>query len=271
LYYYINNQFIPADQAAVSVKDLALQRGYGVFDFFKTINGEAQFLDEHLNRFFNSAQHLRLPVAYSKEALKAIIAELMQQNNMADSGIRITLTGGASESGYAIATPNLIITQQAMQFNHQLAGKGFRLITYQHQRQLPFAKTTDYIMGIWLQPLIQQQHADEILYHQNGWITETPRANFFIVTKDQKIITTKNNILQGITRNRIINIAQNEFEVEERDIHLNELPDAAESFITSTTKQLMPVSQIDEIMIGKGTTGEISKWLFNQLVFHVKI
>ncbi|MES1220674.1 MAG: aminotransferase class IV, partial [Bacteroidota bacterium] len=107
----INDSFIAEDKAALSVNDLAIQRGYGIFDFFRTINGRFIFIDDHLDRFFHSASKMRLPVNKTKDEFKALIAELAEKNKMPDSGIRVTLTGGYSADGYTVANPNLIITQ----------------------------------------------------------------------------------------------------------------------------------------------------------------
>jgi D-alanine transaminase/branched-chain amino acid aminotransferase len=263
--FYINGAFVSSNEASVSVTDLALQRGYGIFDFFKIINGKPIFLDDHLDRFYSSASFMQLQAGKTKSEIKNIIRHLIQQNNILNSGIRITLTGGNSSDGYSISVPNLIITQQPLQLSKSFNTNGINLVTYQHQRQLSSAKTIDYVMAIWLQQYIQQQHADDVLYHQNEIVTETPRANIFIVTKDQKIITPKHNILQGITRKHIISVAAEKFQVKEADISLTDLTQAKEVFLTSTSKQVMPVNSIDGIQIGNQNK-EISFWLYNRLI-----
>ena len=263
--FYINDAFVTAKEAVVSVADLAVQRGYSIFDFFKIINNKPIFLEDHLDRFYHSAAFMQLEVGKTREEIKHIIHQLIQQNNIPDSGIKITLTGGNSANGYSIATPNLIITQQPLQLSKEFNANGINLVSYQHQRQLPSAKTIDYIMAIWLQQYIQQHHADDVLYHQNEIITETPRANIFIVTRDQKIITPKNNILKGVTRKHILSIAAEKFQVNEADISLTDIKQAQEVFLTSTSKQVMPVNTIDGIQIGNQNK-EISFWLYNQLI-----
>ena len=100
---FINDDFILEETAGIHFRDLALQRGYGVFDFFKIAESTPVFLEQHLQRFFYSAQQLHLPAGRTKEELKAIITELIAKNNMADAGIRMTLTGGYSADGYQAA------------------------------------------------------------------------------------------------------------------------------------------------------------------------
>jgi D-alanine transaminase/branched-chain amino acid aminotransferase len=251
LFSYVRDSFIPAEQASLLIGDLSIQRGYGIFDFFKTLNHVPIFLDDHLNRLYHSAAQLRLPVGKTREELKTIIDQLQQKNNIPDSGIRITLTGGYSPDGYSLSQPNLIITQQPLLFPiSPECPKPFRLITWPHQRQLPETKTIDYLMAIWLQPYIREQKADDVLYHYNGVISECPRSNFFIVTADDTLVTPARNMLKGITRMKVLELAGLIMKTEERDITLEELPTVKEAFITSTGKHIVPVSHIDDIKIG---------------------
>lgn len=243
---FLNDQFIAEEKAALHVQDLSIQRGYGVFDFFKVQHSVPVFLEEHLSRFYFSAERMRLNCSYTSDELKSIIFELLKKNEVVNTGVRITLTGGYSDDGYRLSKPNLIISVRSYSSptNKQFE-KGIKLITYQHQRQLPEVKSIDYLMAIWLQAVIKQNKADDVLYHQNGIISECPRSNFFIVTKDDTIVTASKNILKGVMRNKLMEIAKTGFDVEERDVTIKEIKSAKEAFITSTTKTILPVRQID--------------------------
>lgn len=250
---FLNNDFVEEDQAKLHVRDLAIQRGYGVFDFFKVIEGTAVFLNDHLDRFYHSAGRLRLDVPYSKAGLQDIVYQLISKNGIRDCSVRITLTGGYSEDGYLPAIPNLIITIHTLPgLSRELYDTGIRLTTWEHQRQLPDVKSIDYLMAIWLQPVLQQKEAFDILYHSGGMVTECPRSNFFIITRDNCLVTPKENILKGITRKQILQIASSIITVEERDISLEELKHAKEAFISSTTKAILPVSRIDDLFYNNG-------------------
>jgi D-alanine transaminase/branched-chain amino acid aminotransferase len=182
---------------------------------------------------------MRLEVGYTKKELVGVINELIQRNQLPGSGIRLTLTGGSSPDGMRITAPALIITQTVFSApsNESITG-GIRLMTFEHQRQLPHVKTIDYIMPIWLQPLINQHRVDDVLYCHNGAVTECPRSNFFIVTNDNKVVTAEDHILKGITRAKVIALAKQHFEVEERTLLIREVLEAKEAFITSTTKKV---------------------------------
>jgi D-alanine transaminase/branched-chain amino acid aminotransferase len=265
LFLYINNQFLPATDGSLPVSDLSIQRGYALFDYLKVVNGIPLYVDDHLDRLFHSAEQLHLPISHTREALKDIIRQLMQHNHQPHSGIRITLTGGNSPDGYSIATPNLIISQSPLQLpTPEAVERGIKLMTYPHQRQLPHVKTTDYVMAIWLQLQVKEQGADDILYYNEASISECPRANIFMV-KEGKLITPAQNILKGVIRKHVLQLAADMLPVEERDIPLQELKLAEEVFITSTTKQVLPVRQVDEVVLFKEGPGRITTQLLHLL------
>lgn len=261
----LNDQIIPANEATVHISDLAIQRGYGIFDFFKLVDGTPVFLDDHLARFYNSASQLRLKVKHTPDQLKELLFALIDKNQLPNSGVRITLTGGYSPDGFSIAEPNLIVTQQQFHIDKDAAKTGTRLVTYHHQRQFPHVKTIDYLMAIWLRNFISENQADDVLYQHSGIISECPRANVFVVTQQGTLVTPLNNLLKGIIRKQVLQVAAANYTVEERDLTLAELYDAREVFITSTTKNILPVIQVDGRMVGDGKPGETTKALQQDL------
>ncbi len=261
----INGNLIVQENAALKISDLAIQRGYGVFDFFKLVKGHPVFLDDHLERFFGSAAALRLEVNYNKQEITNQISTLIAKNDLPESGMRITLTGGYSADGFNQGKPNLIITQSKFETSAQQLQNGIRLVTYPHQRQFAHVKTIDYLMAIWLRDFIKDKGADEVLYQQNQVVSECPRANFFIVNKGGVLVTPANNILKGIIRKKVLAIAGKHLPTEERDLLLAEIYSAREAFITSSTKNIMPVVAVDGHQMGHGKPGNITKALMDEL------
>lgn len=259
-YSLVNGEFLPAETASLGIKDLTIQRGYGIFDFFKSINGNFIFIEDHLDRLYYSAAQMHLPIRHNRDELKALLQALMEKNELPDSGMRITLTGGYAEDGYTLAEPNMIITQQAFK-NPDFSTQGIKLITHHHQRQLAEVKTLDYLMAIWLQPLIKQQGADDVLYHHQGMIRECPRSNFFMVNQQNEVITSATGILKGVVRKQVLNLKIDGLTIIERDFSLDELRQCKEAFVTSSTKNVMPVSSIDDVKINNGQAGEVTKAL----------
>lgn len=263
---YFNDQFINNEEAKLHVSDLSMQRGYAVFDFFRTINGVPLFMDDHLERFYASAAGLHLAINKSGEELKAIVQELIRRSSLSEAGIRLMLTGGYSADSYHPMMPNLLITCNPVKTaTEDDFEKGYTVITHEHQRQLPHIKSINYLMAVWLQPLLKEKGADDVLYHDHNIITEFPRSNVFIVTADATLVTPARNILYGITRKHILSLAASSMPVEERDITLPELMNASEVFLTSTTKKIIPVLRIDNHITGNGKPGTVTRELYRQL------
>lgn len=265
---FYENDFTPLQSTGIQVTDLLVQRGYGIFDYLRVVEKTPLFLEAHLDRFYHSAATMRLEVGFTKPALTKIIQTLIEKNNFTYSGIRFILSGGDSEDGYQINQPRLIIIQQALTPPvNKIEATPFKLVSTDFQRQLASVKTTDYLMAIWLQPWMKSAGGNDILYHQAGWIRECPRSNVFFVLQNDTIVTPNEKMLLGITRKNIIEIAkENDFTIEERGIHLEELTQVKEAFITSSTKRITPVTFIDQIQLNPINENTVTTKIFNLLV-----
>ncbi|RZK44256.1 MAG: amino acid aminotransferase [Pedobacter sp.] len=264
-YVSINHQLYLEEDAKISITDLSIQRGFGIFDFLKTVDNRPIFLEDHFSRFYNSAKEMNIELDVDRTKLKLSIDELMEKNNLPNSGLKFILTGGFSSDGYTMSKPNLIITQTAFTVDPNSFHSGIRLVTYEHQRQLPQIKTIDYLQAIRLQSYVKENKGDDILYFNNGNILECPRANFFIIN-DDNIITPKTNILKGITRMKILDMKIEGYEIVEKDISLKDLETANEAFISSSTKNALPVLSIDGKIIGDGKSGKITERVNQKLM-----
>ena len=267
MYTYLQNKIVPAEKAFLHVRDLSIQRGYGVFDFFKIKDGHPFFLNDYLERFYNSAKIMHLTVPHSHEELKSIIYQLIQKNNIEESGIKIILTGGYSEDGYQPAEPNLILTQHPLTLPaKEQIEKGVKIIAHDYVRDLPAAKTINYSMGIWLINQVKIQQAYDVLYYQNNIVSEFPRCNFFIVKKDNTVVTPVDRVLHGITRKNILKLAAHRYKAEEGIITLDDIHEAKEAFLTSTTKRIVPIVQVNNTLINDGKPGAVSLSLLEDLI-----
>jgi branched-chain amino acid aminotransferase len=265
-YAWINGDFVESSQASLGVEDLAVQRGYGVFDFFRCKGGVPFLLTSYLERFYNSADCLNLKVPMDRSVLKNIIAQFIQKNQLKNEGVKMILTGGYALDRYTPQKPNLIIS------SHQITPpgpdkykRGFRVMSYSYQRELPSCKSINYLQGIKLIPTLAEKRYDDVLYHSDGSITEFPRSNVFIVDAQNRLATPAKDMLHGITRKLILHLAKDQYSPQERDISLSELKDANEVFLTSTTKRIMPICEVDGIPIGTGRPGPISRHLASVL------
>lgn len=268
LYCFANNQIELLENAGVPVGDLMVQRGYGIFDFLRVQDNKPLFIDAHLDRFFNSAAIMRLNIKESRQEVIELVNQLIQKNDIPSSGIRLLIGGGDAPDGYTITAPRLIIIQQPLAVPADfLAEKGIHLVSYNYTRQLAEVKTIDYLMAIWLQPWMKSLGGDDILYHQGGIITECPRSNIFMVTADNVLVTPNTGMLKGITRNNILALAaENHIPFEERPINLSEFASAKEAFITSSTKRMTLVRQIDSNLLDTSNKSSLSRILFDFLL-----
>ena len=114
-------------------------------------------------------------------------------------------------------------------------------------------------MGIYKLPEIKEKGALDLLFHSDGKLSEVTRSNFFIVDHDDHIVTAGKGVLQGVNRKHVISMASESYKVDERDLLIDELKNCKEAFITGTTKKVMPVYQIDDLIIGDGKVGPITK------------
>lgn len=272
-YYNINGQQTPVENAYLHVSDLSILRGYGIFDYFLARKGHPLFLDDYLNRFYRSAQELYLEIPFDKATLRQHIYALLAANEVQEAGIRLVLTGGYSPDGYTPVSPNLLIMMYDLPASAwEFSAQGIKIITHPFQRELPEVKTINYSTGIRMLKTIKERGASDLIYVDKGeWIRESARSNFFLVLKDDRIVTADEKILWGITRRQVIDAAREAgYTVEERPIHVSELAEAREAFFTSTIKGVMAIGQVDELVLGDGNIGKVTKVLQDLFVEKVK-
>jgi len=283
-YTWINGNYVESAQASLGVGDLAIQRGYGVFDFFSlrrpkpSLSAEVHsqgpmatarcrqgipfLLPWYLERFFHSAQALNLEVPLRKSELKAVIQEFIDKNQLVDEGIRMILTGGYSSDSYTPLEPNLVISAHKINFPaKEKYEQGFKVMTHEYQRESPAAKSINYLQGIQLIPVLKARGLDDVLYHWGGVVTEFPRSNIFMVDQQHQLVTPVKNVLLGITKKTVLYLAKEHYSPTLRDITVSELKQAKEVFLTSTTKGIVPVCEIDGHPVGDGVPGVVTKHL----------
>ncbi|MBX2929604.1 MAG: aminotransferase class IV [Saprospiraceae bacterium] len=259
-YCLINGVLTDAAQASIGLSDLGLLRGYGIFDYFLVRRGMPMFFDDYLDRFSRSAALLGLELPVSLPELKAHIFRLLEANGLSDTAIRLLLTGGYAEDSYTPTHPNWIVMQHPMpQVPARQHAEGIKLMLYRHVRELPEVKSTNYLTGIRIREALKSAGAPEVLYHDGRCVSESARSNFYIITQEGVLVTPRDKVLHGVTRKQVLQSAREiGIPVEERELLLTELPAAAETFLTSTLKGVLPVVQIDELRIGSGAPGPIS-------------
>jgi D-alanine transaminase/branched-chain amino acid aminotransferase len=264
---FLNDRFLDDQDAQLPIADLSIQRGYAIFDFFRTVHARPLFLEDHLERFYASAVAMGLAIKQHPDELQAILLELIEKSALQEAGVRLMLTGGNSPDGFSVADANLLLSCKPVQTADAATfSRGIQVLSYEYQRDLPHIKSINYQMAIWLQPFLKEKKADEVLYQQNGVVTEFPRANVFMVAKDNTLLTPAKAVLAGITRKKVLALAPKIMSVTERDISITELENAAEVFLTSTTRRLLPVVRVNGKTIGAGEPGPFTRRLYAQFL-----
>jgi len=255
--YYVNGSFVPADQATLPVNDLSIVRGYGVFDYTRSYHGKPFKLHEHILRLERSAKAIALRLPWSTAALEQIVQATFERNDFPDAGIRIVVTGGPSDDFMTPhGQPSLLVMITPIKINVTAQQvHGAKVTTVEMERILPTVKSINYMGAVMAVEQAKRQGAVEAIYHTpDGRLTEGTRANLFAFRGNQ-LITPKAEVLAGITRAVVMEIAEDDFAVLEGTLFYDALPHYDEIFITSSTKEILPIIQVDDQQIGDGRPG----------------
>lgn len=264
--HYLNGQWVSEDKLLVSAQDLSVVRGYGVFDWMRTYQGKPFKLVEHIERLFYSADLVKLQIPVTKEELLQIINKGLQMNPPREYGARIIVTGGVSKNSVApIKQASLIVIFERFDgYDPEIYEKGLKVISFPHTRFLPNAKSINYLSAIVASQLAQEKEAVEAIYlDKDNNILEGTRTNLFIV-EDGVIKTAAEDVLEGVTRQLVLDICQqNKLPLDETKIKYEQVNSCSEMFITSSGKEILPIVQFDDIVIGDGQPGTVTKQLMD--------
>ena len=262
-YLYLNGDIIPADSACISPYDIGLLRGFAVFDLLRTVHGRPFMLIEHLTRLRASAAHLGLQVPRTDAEIDEIIDELLERNGHEEAIIRLVLTGGISPDGmqFDAATPTFfILTADIHLPPDSLYSEGGKLVSHLHRREAPLAKTTNYLTMLQQRPATDAAGAMDLLYHDGEHVFEAASASVYFV-RDTTILAPRESVLWGTIGSYVLELARGRYDVLFTDITLADAFSADEVFLTSTTRAVVPITAIDDTVIGDGTPGPITREL----------
>jgi branched-chain amino acid aminotransferase len=255
--WYIGGRWVHPHEATISINDTAILRAYSVFESLRTYDRRPFHLDEHLTRLYRSAQLIDLEIPYSREQITTVVHEVIERNTYKHATIRVFVTGGETEDSILPSgKPVLVVLITPLgERDMQRFATGSRVITTHLQRIMPEAKTNNYVAAVRaLKEAARRNASDALFVNEQGHVLEATRSNFFIFRGDI-LVTPRQGILIGVTRNVVLDLARGRFPVEERPILLDELAQAGEAFITSSSKEILPVVQIDDLVIGDSRPG----------------
>lgn len=260
--HYLDGKWVKEKDLKISVFDISVLRGFGVFDFLRTYKQEPFRLEAHVDRLFNSAKLLGIRLPKTKSEIEKIVVGGLAKNKKEaeEFNIRIVATGGVSEDSISVGEPAfIIIYSKAQDYPEEYYTKGVKVTTFAVERYMSAVKSLNYMMGVAELARAREQGAVEIVHVDNDdGIYEGMTSNFFAVV-DGRLVTPKERILSGITREVVFELADElGIEYEEREMNLKESDSFDEAFITASNKEIMPVVEIDDEVVGNGTVGPIT-------------
>jgi branched-chain amino acid aminotransferase len=256
-WWYIDGQWVHPQDAVIPVNDVAVLRGYSAFESLRTYDRRPFHMEEHLTRLYHSADLIALEVPFPREFVADIVRAIIERNSYKHASVRILVTGGVSDDGiYPSGKATLVVfITELGERDIQLFERGIKLITTRLQRNIPEAKTSSYATAIHaLKEAARRGAADALYVNGQDQVLEGTRSNFFIFLGDT-LVTPGSSVLKGVTRNLVLYLAESHFKIEERPISLSELAHADEAFVTSSSKEITPVIQVDDQVIGNGEVG----------------
>ncbi|SER68662.1 D-alanine transaminase [Tranquillimonas rosea] len=266
---YVNGEYLPEEQATVSIFDRGFLFADGVYEVTSVIGGKLLDFDGHAARLERSLNELEMPNPISRDDLLAVHRELVSANGIEDGLVYLQITRGAADRDFAYPedpTPTIVLFTQAKPglADNPKAQTGMKVISIEDQRWgRRDIKTVQLLYPSMGKMMAKAAGADDAWMTEEGHVTEGTSNNAYIV-KDGTIITRHlgTEILHGITRAAVLRFAKEaQMKVEERAFTLDEAKEADEAFITSASTFVMPVVEIDGTALGDGTPGPVARRL----------
>jgi branched-chain amino acid aminotransferase len=265
---YVDGSIVPKAQAVISVYDSGFMLGDGVWEGLRLYDGKWAFLDDHIDRLFEAAKAIDLDVGLDRKGVISALLETQKANRMTtDAHARMMVTRGVKTRPFQ--HPNL--SQQGptfviiMEHSRPKIPRPITLATVPHMRGLPMTQDPKLNSHSKLNCILaciaaQKAGADEaLMLDVHGFVNTTNACNFFIVKKGQVWTSTGDYCMNGITRQKVIDLCRaNDIPVFERNFSLVDTYSADEAFLTGTFGAQTPVSMIDGRVIGTGELGPVT-------------
>ncbi len=268
---WVNGRIVPKAQATVSVYDSGFMLGDGVWEGIRLYNGAWAFLDEHVDRLFEAAKAIDLDMARTRDDVKKAVLDTQMANGMTtDAHARLMVTRGVKTRPFqhprlSQQGPTMVII---MEHSRPRLPRPIKLATVPHFRGLPMTQDPKLNSHSKLNCILaciaaEKAGADEaLMLDVHGFVNTTNACNLFIVRKGQVWTSTGDYCMNGITRQKVIDLCRgNGIPVFERNYSLVDTYSADEVFLTGTFGAQTPVGSIDGRVIGTGQMGPMTERL----------
>jgi branched-chain amino acid aminotransferase len=245
--YAIKNlELIEEKDAVIPVTQRELFSSFGVYESIKVCNGRMEYINDHLERLFESARILKLDHDYKVSSIIESLERLLKANREKTASLKLQLVGGKNPTLFAFTTA-------LPEYPKEYYIKGIKVISYKGERIFPHAKSNCLLLNYMAARQASLENAvDAILIDRSGFALEGSRSNLFAV-KGNTLLTSENDVLYGVTRKRTLITAKKlNLTIIFKKIALYDIKEHHfdEVFITSTSMGAIPVSTIDDINIG---------------------
>ena len=261
---YLNGQFMPIEEAKISVLDRGFIFGDGVYEVIPVYSRKAFRMESHLRRLQHSLDGIRLSNPHSEGEWAAIINELIKHNTALDQYLYLHITRGVAKRDHAFPNPpvkptvfmmsNPLLTPPA-----ELLRSGVGAVSAADNRWLRCdIKAIALLPNVLLRQMaVEAGCAETILIREDEFMTEGAASNIFVVKNGKLLAPPKDNLmLPGITYDVVLEIAAaNNIPVEVRRIAATEVFDADELLLTSSTKEVLAITTLDGKPVGTGKPG----------------
>ena len=265
---YLNGVIVPKERALVSVYDSGFMLGDGVWEGLRLYNGAWAFLDEHLDRLFEAAKAVDIDIGMNRVDVVGALLDTQAANDMhTDAHARLMVTRGVKKRPFqhpALSQSGPTVTI-IMEHSQPSLPRGIRLATVPHLRGLPMTQDPKLNSHSKLNCILaciaaEKAGADEALMLDiHGFVNTTNACNFFIVRKDAVWTSTGDYCMNGITRQKVIDLCLgNDIPIYERNFSLVDTYGADEAFLTGTFGAQTPVIELDGRSIGNGGMGPVT-------------
>jgi branched-chain amino acid aminotransferase len=266
---WLNGRIVPKAEAVVSVYDSGFMLGDGVWEGIRLYNGKWAFIEEHMDRLFEAAKAIDLDIGLTRDQVIQAVLDTQSANGMTeDAHARLMVTRGVKTRPFQHPSlsrqgPTIAII---MEHSKPSIPRPIRLATVPHLRGLPMTQDPKLNSHSKLNCILaciaaEKAGADEaLMLDVHGFVNTTNACNFFIVRKGQVWTSTGDYCMNGITRQKVIDLCrENGIPVFERNYSLVDTYGADEAFLTGTFGAQTPVSTIDGRQIGDGEMGPLTK------------
>ena len=272
---YIDGEFFHRSEASVSVLDSGFLLGDGVWEGIRLHEGKLLHFDAHMDRLFNGAELISLPINLNRNQLQQAIQKTLDKNQMeSDVHIRLIISRGLKKTPYqhpkvTLGDPTIVIIPEYKVADQDVARKGIKLASVETIRdyrvQNPNINSLSKHNCIAACIEAEKKGADEgLMFDPNGYVATCNSTNFFIIRSGEVWTSTGEYCLKGITRSTVISICkQNQIPIHEKNFSIDDVYTANEAFVTGTFAGITPVVEIDGRQINNNLRGELTKTLQN--------